>query len=225
MGYILIPMSYYGSLTTAMTGQHQGFEIQKMLSSDLREYCKFTSDLYLTYSLENQSTYRALLKIGAGNISSFYDFTGGSYTLRTPLATFGSGNMTIKEYQTVGSYYQHKISAPINSEFNHLCYGILQPLPDSKLRIERDYNFTLPGSSVDINLNGKISYSGFQNNGIKRAGTLTFEYMSSSEKDTLLNIYKLGKGCLPLWWIEDTSNTDTWMQLSLRTMKLIRTIC
>ena len=152
-------------------------------------------------------------------ISSFSDFTGGGYTVRSPLSSYGT-DKKLYMYQTVGSYYQHKIIAPINSSLYHITYGSLQSLPDSKLMIQRDYNYTLPGSSVDINLNGEISWSGYQNNGLKRSGTLIFEFMDSSEKDTVLNIFKYGKGCLPMWFIDDITDESTWMLLSLRTLRI-----
>ena len=59
---MLIPMQYYGTegITATMDNQISGYEVSKMFSVDKREYCNFTSDLYLTYGSENQTNYRGL---------------------------------------------------------------------------------------------------------------------------------------------------------------------
>ena len=218
MSYVLIPTFYYdGFFSISMAGELAGYEAKKTFSPDIIEYTKSTAPIKITETYLDTSSI-AMMYIGGTGFISLGEYNGSSYITKTPTGIYGT---TKKLYLYYRSYNpMHQVSTTNGTIVNHIMYGKWIVLPDSKFRIERNFAYSYQGSEVNINLNGGITFDGIANNGVKRQGTLSFEYLTPAEKDLIVDIYNKGRGCLPLWFIDDIYDENSWILCSWKTLKL-----
>ena len=98
--------------------------------------------------------------------------------------------------------------------------GRLWDLPTAYQTYDRSYDNVYDNSSVFSNPLGEAKYRGQLNSNIKRTITLEWRYLPTSDKDDLLNIFKRGKGGLPIWYFDDTSDTGFWIFGAMKTLTL-----
>jgi len=142
-----------------------------------------------------------------------YIYAGASPITGTT-KTLAIYNGTEVSYQ----YFRFTVApAPLDQEVTTLTHGIVYDMPDT-YRIE-DYStgYEYRKSRVYTNLLGTIYWDGLQNNLVKRTHVLEFQYLNEAQKDELIAIFELGKGILPVWFIDDTSDNDTWMYCAMKT--------
>ena len=189
-----------------------------MISED---FFTSTSNLLYLYKDDNIGFSSPTVKLmsaiygdGTSGGGGTYIYAGGSpITGRTK--TFAEYIGTETSYQ----YFRFTIGpAPLDQEIIHLCHGIVYDLPDGYRVQDQNFNYKYSNSIVRTNLVGNIYWDGFQNNSIKKSHALMFEYLNSTQKDMLLNIFQLGKGGLPVWFIDDETDNDTWMFVGMTTM-------
>jgi hypothetical protein len=134
--------------------------------------------------------------------------SSGDLTMKKTIMVYLK-NQTVNSTQTI--FYERITGNPyINNNFFSLWYGALFTLPtnevftrDSTQKMNFDLTYTTKGTPK-IN-----TYWGMRN---RRNLSLSFTDITATEKDNLVNIFKLGRGGAPLLYMADTTDTDTWIE-------------
>jgi hypothetical protein len=214
MSYILLPMQYKATgMSISMAGEQSGFEARRLLSADMREKVYITGEINLVFP-RTFSGQPALVYAGDGEVTDLLSGTKGTYIKRTEVATYGIYKRLTLYNQT--DDLSHRITA--SGQLIHLTYGILHQLPEGKMLTTRSTVLKYEKSEVKFNLSGNLSYDGIMNNGPRSSFTLAFEYLSDIEKDKLVDIFKTGRGVLPMWFIDDLNDEATWKLIRMVTM-------
>jgi hypothetical protein len=240
---------YKGSaakLNSSMAGELTGYEIYKGFSSDTKEYLKVTGNIDITYPYVNGGV-QAVAVISDNLLSSttnklyLYKAALPDYSnaiIKTPAIKYGDGitsdtyfstlfpvdrqtkSIAVYSNDTAYNYYRISITPASQQKIQMLMHGVLNTLPDGYRLSERDYSYKYNYSSVKINLVGNVYYDGLQNNGVKRTHTLSYEYLSEVDMLNLLDYFKLGKGGLPMYFVDDENNPDSWMLCGITSMNV-----
>lgn len=105
----------------------------------------------------------------------------------------------------------------------NLVYGMIYDLPDGQQLEGRTFTYEYPDSTGFTKLLGGVTHSGYSNNGPKRATTLSWKYLTEAQKDELIEMFKLGRGGLPVMYFPDTADKTTWMYCVMKTLTLEET--
>jgi len=240
-------------LSLSMSGELIGYEAYKAFTTDDREYLKVTNSnidmtspytcsglvqgvvmvsedfftstsnaLYL-YKDDNQGFSSPTVK----NISTIYGdgTSGGSYIYAGGTSITGR-TKTFATYTADTSYQYYRFTigpSPLNQKINLLCHGGVYTIPSGYRIQDYETKFTNRGSVVKTNLLGNVFWDGLQNNSLKREHQLVLEYMTGEQKDELVSIFTLGRGILPVWFIDDENDNDTWMYAAMTSMSVTET--
>lgn len=234
------------NLKLNMYGESTGFEVHKAFTTDDREYLKITDGIDLAYPFVKNGT-QAIFLLSDDFLSDetnklyLYKDTTENYlssTLKTPIAVYGDGaiestyftaatalsgltkSIIIYPADNQFQYYRILISPISSQRIQSLMHGIIYDLPDGYRLSNREYGYKYSGSIIKTNLVGNIFFDGVQNNGVKRSHTLSYEYLSETDKDFLLDIFKLGKGGLPMLFADDVFDNRTWMIIGIKSMSV-----
>jgi hypothetical protein len=99
-------------------------------------------------------------------------------------------------------------------------HGILMNLPNGYMIEDKTTEYRYPKSSTDRNLLGDITFDGVQNTGYQRSFNLEFQYLPSSSMSELVDMYKLGKGGLPVLFVEDSADVSTWIICGMKNLSV-----
>lgn len=231
-------------LTLTMSDELTGYESYKAFTTDDREYMKYTGNLYMSNAFTT-SGIQGLVVVSdewsEDDTDRIYlessDTLAGTYTAKTISAVYGDSTSgtsyfypttsttgktkSFAQYSTADTsykYYRIRCQHTSSQRFQNITHGYVYDLPDGYRIEDQNFNYTYKNSIVKTNLVGNIYWDGLQNNSIKKSHALTFEYLTSTQKETLLDIFKLGRGGLPVWFIEDETDNNTWMYAGMKTM-------
>lgn len=227
MAKILIPMNYYSNanLTLSQTGEIAGYEIRKSASSDNSEYAKISPGSLAYYSYQSVNMLEEMgVMVKSDTLLADIELESSgdaiAYNHVLNLATYGSQGLSLYRYvQNTGErFYRISHNSEGTENFQNITLGTLIDMPDGFLKQDKQYDYNYNGSSVSSNLTGKIRYDGWENGGTRRNTQIVYEYLSPEEKDKLIEVFKLGKGVMPVWFIEDETDSNTWMMISMTSM-------
>lgn len=236
-------------LSLSMSGESDGYEVYKGFSTDDREYLKYTGYVVMTNPYVSSGTQGAvvvsnhLLSSTSNKLYLQKDDNSGftSPTTKIISAVYGDGvadgtgsylyaggspitgttkSLIIYSGDTEYQYYRFWVDPTNNQRLQILTHGIVYDTPDNYRIEEKTFNYKYHNSMVYDNLLGNVYYDGLQNNGIKKTHELNFEYVNNTDKGQLLSIFQLGKGGLPVWFLDDLTDNETWMYCGINSMKI-----
>ncbi|BDQ01951.1 MAG: hypothetical protein KatS3mg036_0505 [Ignavibacterium sp.] len=217
MSYILVPhQNFCAQINFSCDEQLSQYELRKAFSTDTKEYALIpsTSRIYFSYPQINPGTqalvlwtenYTATPVVQSSTEEDFETIinmnAGGIYGLNKKLII----------YSNQGSNYYRINPTGVDLRLKNLSFGRLYSLPsDFRLEIQSTtHKYEL--SKVYFNLLGQTKYDGFANQGLRKSYTLEFNFITEAEKQNLIQVFTLGKGCLPMWLIEDLNNSESWI--------------
>lgn len=235
---ILIPYHYYSTnINIALTGETTGYEIRKALSPDLREYSKVSASANTDF---NYSSVTNSYKSGLLLVSDTFNVLTDSFNIYKSLSADYSSATGLSYENYYGStgtdkflkifpaesttdykYFRIDITGTTSAHnVNHICHGYVFELPETFRNVDQSFDYRYPLSEVSVNLKGKIYFDGWQTNGLKQDHTLQFEWLNSTEKNKLIDMFQLGKGGLPVWFIEDETDVNTWKLVAMKTLTI-----
>ena len=134
----------------------------------------------------------------------------------SPVVT--TGEKCLIKYDNDNSYKYHYIdvSGSEIQKIQNITHGILIDVSDFKTmeyKENKDYRQT----KVTQTLRGEITWDGYSQSSTTKTFTLEFNNTTEDEKDKIIYLFKLGKGGLPIWVIEDEDDTDTWSMVKMTT--------
>ena len=122
----------------------------------------------------------------------------------------------------VHNYFSFFISAVgsvnANNFIQQLVYGVLYTLPENEI-FERVTNYSYQGT-IDYTELGKPILDSLHSPGVKRSFNLQFDYLDEDEMNGLRDVFVAGKGGLPMLYIGDLDDTDTWIYCTISTMAI-----
>lgn len=236
--------------TLTMSGATVGYEVYKAFSTDDKEYLKYTGYIVMSNEYVSSGTQGTvvvsnhLLSSTSNKLYLQEDDNSGfsTPTTKTIAAIYGDGeigddtfnylyagsspitgitkSLVIYPGSTSYQYYRYWVTPTSNQRIQMLTHGILYDVPDNYRLESKSFEYSYRGSEVYENLLGTIYYDGVQNNYLKKTHTLEFQYLNETDKNTLLTIFQLGKGGLPIWFIDDTSDNTSWIFCGMKTMQV-----
>ena len=244
---ILIPMHYItsgfsgdSSYNISMASETTGFEARKAFTVDRNEYLEYTAEIIMGTKFASTGTQGVFMDSDEVFDSTLKNFhLKRNTTIQTPTAIYGHENLEVSGdhiesagaitgralmlavYSSQGAYYDYRISIinATNDRIQQLMHGILYDLPVNYLET-RDYTYVYPQSRTFNNLLGAIKFDGLDNPGLKRTHTAIFSDMNSTDRNTLITIFTLGKSGLPILWVNDTSDDSTWMVAGMKSLTI-----
>jgi len=93
-------------------------------------------------------------------------------------------------------------------------FGLEFDLPDGYLVEQRSYNVQDNGSTIYTKYYGQFDRSYFSGNPTKQFN-LEFDSLPVNKANVIMNIFRYGYGCLPVLFVEDTSDNSTWRKIIL----------
>jgi len=234
-------------LTLSMAGELDGYEAFKAFTTDDKEYLKYTAPIYMSNPYTQNLTQGLVIisdswmeddteRVYLENSSTL----GGTYTAKNISAVYGDGTnggtyiypenaitgvtkcfAIYSSTDTAYRYYRVRLTAAESQRFQIITHGYVYDVPDGYRLMPLDTSYTYRNSVVRANLVGIIYLDGLENNKIKRQHTLQLDYMNSTQKTMLLDIFKLGKGGLPMWFIDDENDKNTWIFAKMVSMTVV----
>ena len=106
-----------------------------------------------------------------------------------------------------------------NSFIQELIYGVLYTLPSNEV-LDRTTGFSYTTPTVQYTELGKVITNGFHSTKIKRKLALKFDYLTSDEVNGIRDIFLAGRGGLPILYIQNEDDTDSWVYCTLPNMTI-----
>jgi hypothetical protein len=220
--FILIPhQNFSGDINFSVESEVSNYELKRAYSSDIKEYAKIpaASKISFDFSAINSGTQALLIwsknysGTPAMQSSSSYDF---SVINTLNIASAYGTNKKLVVYSNQGSLFYRINPIGVDVDLKQMSFGRLYNLPNSARLENRTHSYKYELSEIYFNLLGEKRYSGFENQGMRRSHNLDFEYLSETDKNTLIDIFTLGRGCLPVWYIDDPNDATSWMLVKLK---------
>lgn len=223
---ILLPnQNYAENMTFSVENEVTNYEIKRAFSYDMDEYAKITpgSYVFMDFTSTNSGTPGLLLLAETYNAAPILvtDDNAGfaSATTLNISASYGD-TLQLREYANNPGerYFRLDLNSVSTEEIKNIIYGRVYNLPEGRLE-DNEMVSSYYKSKVFSTLDGTVKYSGVLTH-IRNKTSINFEYLNSTDKDMLLNIYLYSKGTLPVWFIEDSSDESTWMQVMMKTINI-----
>lgn len=226
MSYILIPeQNYCGGINFYSDIETAGYELNKSYSTDTKEFSKLSgiSNLYFNFPSVAADGTQALLFWSYNYNGSIILETSSDPDFETisPMiiqSSYGIFKRLIV-YSNQGSLYYRIKPTGADIDLIKVNFGRLIQIPENFRVRFQSKNLKYENSTVYNNLLGQIRYDGFENNGIQASYKLEFNYLDEQDRDLLVEIFKLGKGCLPLWFIEDVQDEESWALVEFKELQ------
>lgn len=97
-------------------------------------------------------------------------------------------------------------------------FGLEFDLPDGYLVESRKYSVIDNGSTIYNKNYGPVDRSYYAGNQT-RDFVLEFDSLTKADANVIMNIYRYGYGCLPVLFVEDTSDNKTWRKVIMTELK------
>lgn len=159
-------------------------------------------------------------------------FYGDGTAHASGIATYpGTGDNRLYSKQTLMVYSADAINntfrfntrsignAHPNTFIQELIYGVLYTLPTNEV-YDRTTGYTYGAPTIQYTELGKPITNGFHSTKIKRKLALKFDYLTSDEVGGLRDIFLAGRGGLPMLYIQDDDDTDTWIYCTIPNMTI-----
>jgi len=126
----------------------------------------------------------------------------------------------LAEYPSQSSYYNYSISCSSASDdsIQGLMHGLLYSLPDNNQSEVQSYTLQYPKSRVYNNLIGGVKFDGLSTPGYKRQVTAKWNEVSSTQRDTMVTIFTLGKGGLPVLFVNDVTDANSFYVVGMKSL-------
>lgn len=226
---ILLPnQNFSQDMNFKITSETTDYEIKRAFSPDSYEHAKVdTNDfVYMDFSSINSGT-PSLLIWNRDNtlvtnpilVSDIDDNFNTPTTLNISVS-YGDGYLRLFEYSNNPGelFLRLYLQNTITEEIRAIVYGRIYNLPDGRLE-DRSQSFKYFKSKVTVGLSGIINYSGLQTS-LRKKNKIKFEFLDLNDKDILETIFLASKGFLPVWFIEDETDPDTWIQVIMNTFNI-----
>lgn len=243
---ILIESTYNNLSISMSVASSSTYEPRKAFTSDLGEYGKIKDLIILTYPYTSVGTQGLLIKSDTvlndtGKqivLMNSLTLNRGDYTSITPTSVYGNASISgdslinnnnptdvlvLGEYpnDSTWRYYAVYLSGSSDYENIHsMTHGILYDIGSGHRLEEQSFDYDFPQFNIRYSLLGKTRWNGWKNTKNQRSHNLQLRGISKEMKDVILNIFTLGKGGLPIWFIDDESDSNTWMYVYIPTMNL-----
>lgn len=134
---------------------------------------------------------------------------------RTIFVTEGIDTST---YQQIFFGSVNAITGGYDIRLYNCMFGLEFDLPPGYLIESRSYNVIDTGSQIYNKHYGPIDRSYLAGNQ-SRDFTLEFDSLGKDDANVVFNIFRYGYGCLPVLFVEDTSDVSTWRRIIMTDLK------